>query len=1581
MAPVFVIPTALRDLESPGENGERLCAQEFTDVENFSAGEINDLVKGVAYALAEKEVCCIEEQYIFDQVYSLVRGFSSLDSSARGSLVESLCSNFAVLNPSITALSYASNESSEDAAYMLQQMQSHRNALKIYTYFLHSILVVEEAAEVESVAKPPPKGKKSQPRRAHVPAKWNWDVHRMRIVRLLATALQLDLRQLYSMAQPEDDLIAFFSKAAFSLLEKPAYVKEKDLKDALCNIVAACAAKYDYVVPVTSTILNLLHKHEHLSVYLAEVVALAEEKYHNSSLPVAVLREIGHIDPDDFKRDNSGADSVSSFLVAMAERLPKLMTVNLSIITPHLDGESYKMRNGIVQVIGTLIIKASKDPSVDAVGDEMARLRSKQGMVDIFLERARDKSSYTRSKVLQTWANLCVESAVSIGHWNLVAHVAAGRLEDKGAIVRKSALQLLTTLLQFNPFGPSLRIGPFEATLQQYKEKLKEMELASSTANEAETHLAEAEGGLDGKVLSEEGTADPVESTPGTQYVDSSQVEPYAPTPADIGGLEQTRTLVASLESGLQFTRCIAGVMDVLKQLLASSSSDDVKHAITLLILARQFEIDGAEESLRTMLPLVFSQEKSVYEAVEGAFTSLYMKRSPSETALNLITLTLDASIGDLASIEALVSKFTTKGDISHGTVAALWNCFTFNAPDITPQKSRGALVILCMAAKSQPRIINSHLQSVMDIGLGRRAREDPLLARYACIALQRLSDDDRVGLGYNHKIFSILSSLIIGPGLPEEGWYSAAEQAINAIYYLHPTPEKFCSGLLFKFCKSVFGSIEKKPDESSSLEDPTTSEDRVSGIPARVESDRLGPKASTLSRFLFVLAHIALKHLVYVESCVRKVRKVRADKEKAAADAAADLQASGDLSASQEASIKSKVESIDAELGLAASEDARLDSLMEKTEFEIISGESNRKFLIGAMAPIVAKICRNSSLMQQYPRLRTSAMLALCKLMAINADFCDQNLQLLFTVAQSSGEAAVRSNCIIALGDLAFRFPNVLEPWTEHMYSRLNDKDRKVRKNAVLVLTHLILNDMVKVKGHISEMVLRLEDEDERIQNLVKLFFHELSNKGNNPIYNLLPEILSRLSSQMELPQETFRNVMQFLINAITKDKQKEGLFEKFCHRFPGTSDAKQWKDLSYCMSQLTYTDKSLKRMIELFPKYQNALGEEEVVEHFKSIIAKAKKFAKPEVKALADDFELRISTFHEERKEHDLAVQNAQAHQSKSYVRTDNPHAQDSGLIGDQDCEEETEVKNIRTRRATAPTNNYDDKSEDDVTTDDDIDENQELDSVAKVVRRRSLETRSVLDVGRNGEEAQSSSGSEMSIGAASASDEVGNGIQIQQASNGANLQRPERKRSSRTRSSRDALEDSTEVNNTYEPINTEDHRSQNLTNTENYRSQKYIDTEEYRSQQEHDSSTDSGLSQASQKLRARPKMKTRRAQRLQESDEEEREELVQQSEDSNTQMPEPRFRRLVRKQQVESDDDQAQLTQQTAETAMEILKPVVTRKTWKQSAQASEADDSENNSQDSRARSTRSQHQSVASKKPQTTRRRRSPLEELS
>ena len=87
-------------------------------------------------------------------------------------------------------------------------------------------------------------------------------------------------------------------------------------------------------------------------------------------------------------------------------------------------------------------------------------------------------------------------------------------------------------------------------------------------------------------------------------------------------------------------------------------------------------------------------------------------------------------------------------------------------------------------------------------------------------------------------------------------------------------------------------------------------------------------------------------------------------------------------------------------------------------------------------------------------------------------------------------------------MGDLALRFPNLIEPWTPNMYLRfisrnslnlrlirhsLRDADLRVRKNTLMVLTHLILNDMIKVKGQIAEMAICIEDADSRIADLAK--------------------------------------------------------------------------------------------------------------------------------------------------------------------------------------------------------------------------------------------------------------------------------------------------------------------------------------------------------------------------------------------------------------------------------------------------------------------------------------------------------------
>lgn len=51
--------------------------------------------------------------------------------------------------------------------------------------------------------------------------------------------------------------------------------------------------------------------------------------------------------------------------------------------------------------------------------------------------------------------------------------MVAGRLEDKAAIVRKCALQLLSKLLSFNPFGRYLPLDQMTASLNEYQAKLQ----------------------------------------------------------------------------------------------------------------------------------------------------------------------------------------------------------------------------------------------------------------------------------------------------------------------------------------------------------------------------------------------------------------------------------------------------------------------------------------------------------------------------------------------------------------------------------------------------------------------------------------------------------------------------------------------------------------------------------------------------------------------------------------------------------------------------------------------------------------------------------------------------------------------------------------------------------------------------------------------------------------------------------------------------------------------------------------------------------------------------------------------------
>lgn len=141
-----------------------------------------------------------------------------------------------------------------------------------------------------------------------------------------------------------------------------------------------------------------------------------------------------------------------------------------------------------------------------------------------------------------------------------------------------------------------------------------------------------------------------------------------------------------------------------------------------------------------------------------------------------------------------------------------------------------------------------------------------------------------------------------------------------------------------------------------------------------------------------------------------------------------------------------------------------------------------------------------------QNTTLRAIATLSFSKFLCVSSNFCDANHHLLFRILETSKDANIRSNIAIALGDVAVSFSTIIDENSDELYRGLSDTALVVKKNTLMVLTHLILNGMIKVKGQLGEMAKCLEDEEPRIADLAKLFFTDLSTK-DNAIYNNLPD------------------------------------------------------------------------------------------------------------------------------------------------------------------------------------------------------------------------------------------------------------------------------------------------------------------------------------------------------------------------------------------------------------------------------------------------------------------------------------------
>ncbi|KAM7541321.1 hypothetical protein Aperf_G00000027562 [Anoplocephala perfoliata] len=517
--------------------------------------------------------------------------------------------------------------------------------------------------------------------------------------------------------------------------------------------------------------------------------------------------------------------------------------------------------------------------------------------------------------------------------------------------------------------------------------------------------------------------------------------------------------------------------------------------------------------------------------------------------------------------------------------------------------------------------------------------------------------------------------------------------KAVSTIFQLVESPTIVMAEVIREIGELLLKAVTKQPISSQSQKEPQENAQTILQSPvkengqieeetmdkANIDDAENAPplsQASSLStipsfilaRFIALAGHVALKLLVHLEFSVlneikrreaiqeesKQAKKRNTKSTRAFARTDAILEASR-LTDSTLNSTAQKSENNTTNTSTGEEEAALLGAVADDAEADYIRGVLNNEVvlepthLLSRLLPIVQHVCAHPSRYSDQD-LQAAASLSLVKFMLVSSVICEQNLQLLFTLAERSPSEVVRANLIVGLGDLTRRFPNLIEPWTPNLYARLRDSSAKVRINALSTLSHLILNDMVKVKGQISEMTVCLVDQNDRLKQLSRLFFRELAQKGN-ALYNVMPDIISRLSDpEVGVDEVKFRLIVDFLFPLIEKERLCETLVEKICSRFRVTQTERQWRDLAYCLRVMSFNERMVRTLQENLSIFAQQLSIPDVYQSFVEVLANAKKNVKADYVPQIDELEAKIEEFHQKGVADEEALQRAEVMAKKA-------------------------------------------------------------------------------------------------------------------------------------------------------------------------------------------------------------------------------------------------------------------------------------------------------------------------------------------
>lgn len=965
---------------------------------------------------------------------------------------------------------------------------------------------------------------------------------------------------------------------------------------------------------------------------MAEFLHILAEQYDYPQLADEILRELSNKEFN--SNDTKGPKSVSSFMIKLSELAPRLVIKQVTLMAKQLDSESYTLRSALIEVFGNMLAYLSKS-------DERGENHKVQmnAFFDVLEERFLDINPYCRCRTIQVYVKLCELEQKFPKRRQRAAELACRSLEDKSSNVRRNAIKLLGTLIRTHPFtalhGAQLSRKDWQARLEKVEAEIDSLKPPAGAPG-----LGEDKGNatVDTDLLDEATQLESPKKQPA-QMTDEEKLEAIRKAQEEAATAEAIEKLTLTrryYSEALKFIDVLHEATGIVCQLLGSKNKSEVIEAMDYFEIGDAYNIEQNKVGIRRMLRLIWTkgnsdEGKGVQTHLIECYKRLFFEApdtfSPNDAAnyiaRNMISLTFGATPAELTSLEQLLSTMMKGGMIPDVVIAKLWQVYGVQKREISRTQRRGAIMVLGMLATASPEIVVGEMETMLRTGLGAHGRADLQLAKYTCIALRRINPTGRQAkdsavkfsrLSNDHAVLGKLAAITEVPS-DSKDWYGVAEQAINAIYAIARHPDVLCGEMIRRKTKRVFSPQTSRPSSRDSNPTQATSQGENVIEPTVSSPTEQGPSspkpkkkdnAIGLSQLLFIVGHVAIKQIVHLELCEQDFKRRKQEKEKNAAASKADASTLSASSASRRKSstrAKSKEPQEDEgdELDLigGTTEDDFTEAMAHIRERELLFGPQS---LLAVYGPMVSEICANNTTYKDRG-LQQAATLCLAKLMCVSGEYCEANLPLLITIMERSADATVRSNAVIALGDMAVCFNHLIDENTDFLYRRLADPDPSVKRTCLMTLTFLILAGQVKVKGQLGEMAKCLEDEDKRIADLARMFFTELSTK-DNAVYNHFVDMFSLLSADQAMDEESFRRIVKFLLGFVEKvrfplsryyesfarhsiltqpvqDKHAKQLAEKLAARLARCDTERQWNDVAFALGQLQHKNEDITKLV----------------------------------------------------------------------------------------------------------------------------------------------------------------------------------------------------------------------------------------------------------------------------------------------------------------------------------------------------------------------------------------------------------------